>query len=119
MANKLPDTLAEFFWDCDFALLSWQDQRDFIVRRLLQSGNWQALTWLRGELGDPELRRWIEQHRGAGLSPRQLRFWEVVLDLPRPKVTRWVRSTVQQPWERRLAGEQHHTGWPFSPPPAE
>ena len=99
----LPDMLKPFFWDCDFSSLSWEQHGDFIIRRLLQSGSWQALRWLRAEVGDPELRRWIEQRHGSGLSPRQLRYWEIVLDLPHPKVTRWVRASTDQPWQRRLA----------------
>ncbi|MEW5869920.1 MAG: hypothetical protein AB1894_11635 [Chloroflexota bacterium] len=101
---SLPEFLKPHFWDCDFSALSWTDQRDFVIRRLLQSGNWQALTWLRLELGDAELRRWIEQRRGAGLSPRQLRFWEAVLEMPHAKVTRWVHDAARHPWERRLTG---------------
>ena len=99
---SLPHSLAKFFWDCDFAALSWDEHQDFITRRLLRSGDWDALTWLRGQMGDPALRQWLEQQRGAGLSPRQLRFWEAILDLPHPKVTRWVRAAAAQPWERRL-----------------
>lgn len=100
--TRLPDFLQAFFWDCDFAALSLEAQRDFIIRRLLQAGSWQALSWLRAEVGDAGLRRWIEQRRGAGLSPRQLRFWQVVLDLPRLRVTRWVQASQARPWERRL-----------------
>jgi hypothetical protein len=94
--------LITVFWDCDFSTLRWDERRDFIIRRILQSGSWDAITWLRAELGDPELSHWIEQRHGAGLSPRQLRFWEVVLDLPHPKVTRWVQHITTHPWERRL-----------------
>ena len=100
--NTLPEFLKPHFWDCDFPALSWIDQRDFVIGRILQSGSWDALTWLRAELGDPQLRRWIEQRHGAGLSPRQLRFWEVVLDLPHAKVTRWVHKAAQHPWEQKL-----------------
>ena len=98
----LPLSLQPFFWDCDFSTLSWETQRDFIIRRVLQSGSWEVVTWLRRELGDVELRRWIEQRRGAGLSPRQLRFWEATLDLPHARVTRWVQAAADQPWERRV-----------------
>jgi hypothetical protein len=102
MDSTLPSSLAEFFWDCDFTSLTWKEYGDFIIRRLLQSGSWEALTWLRNEVGDSELRQWIERRRGAGLSPRQLRFWEVVLDLPHSKVTYWMRAAVSSTWERRL-----------------
>jgi len=69
---------------------------------LLRAGSWQARIWLRGELGDVDLRRWIEEHGGAGLTPRQLRFWEALLGMPHVQVTRWVRLSSQQTWERRL-----------------
>ncbi len=98
---NLPGFLEPFFWDIDFKALTLAGQRDFIIRRLLQTGSWQALTWLRAELGDSGLRQWIEQRRGAGLTPRQLRFWAVVLDMPRSQVTRWVHTAGL--WERRLA----------------
>lgn len=101
--QPLPEFLKAGFWDCDFEALCWEKQRDFIIRRLLQAGSWQAVSWLRAELGNAELRRWIEQHHGAGLSPRQLRFWEAALDLPHAKVTRWVRRAAAQPWESRLS----------------
>ena len=101
--KPLPEFLKLFFWDVDFTALSLEAQRDFIIRRLLQAGSWQALTWLRAEIGDAALHRWIEQRRGAGLSPRQLRFWQVVLDLSRPQVTRWVHASAARPWERRLS----------------
>ncbi len=74
-----------------------------MTRRLLRHGSWQALTWLRGELGDAELRRWIEQQHGAGLTPRQLRFWELILDLPHRKVTRWVQKARASQWQERTA----------------
>lgn len=103
MPDSLPDFLKVFFWDCDFAALSLNERRDFIIRRLLQAGSWDALLWLRAEIGDAELRRWIEQRHGGGLSPRQLRFWQVILGLPRQNVNRWVRANVSHPWERRIA----------------
>lgn len=100
--GTLPELLKPYFWDCEFSALSWEGQHDFIVRRLLQSGSWQAVSWLRLELGDAELRRWLLAHRGGGLSPRQLRFWEAILGLPRAQVTRWVHTAAAQPWGRRL-----------------
>ncbi len=101
-ASTLPDLIKPFFWDSDTRALSWAEHRDFIIRRILQTGTWEALSWLRNELGDDELRLWIEKQRGGGLSPRQMRFWQVVLDLPPAKVTRWVHLAAIQPWERRL-----------------
>ncbi len=49
---NLPDLLRPFFWDQDFAALSWDNDRDFLVRRILQHGSWHAVCWLRTTLSD-------------------------------------------------------------------
>ena len=97
-----PEWLFPYFWDCAPESLSWEVDRDFIIRRVLQAGSWQALSWLREELGDILLRQWIEQHHGADLSPRQLRFWELLIDLPQAKVALWLHTATTFPWEQRL-----------------
>ena len=101
-SGALPALLQPFFWDHDFARLDWESHRDFIIRRVLQAGSWDALVWLRGELGNGSLRRWIEEQHGGGLSPRQLRFWELLLELPHAEVNRWVDAARNNPWEQRI-----------------
>ena len=100
-SNLPPDLLQPFFWDCDFTRLDWNEHRDFIIRRVLQSGSWEAITWLRRQSGDDVLRGWIEERRGGGLTARQLRFWELVLDLPHAEVNHWVGAARNTLWEQR------------------
>jgi len=100
--SPLPPPLRSLFWDCDFAQLDWQQHRDFIIRRVLAEGSWDAVCWLRNELGDPPLRDWIERHQGRSLSPQQLRFWELILDLPKESVDTWLRSEERKIWEGRI-----------------
>ena len=95
--------LRPLFWDSDFDRLTWQEHRDFVVRRVLSSGPWKAVCWLRARLGDAALRQWIERHRGRGLSSRQLRFWQLVLDLPSTLVDGWLESEGRRIWEGRTA----------------
>jgi hypothetical protein len=98
---QVPSSLRSLFWDCDFAQLDWQQHRDFIIRRVLAEGSWDAICWLRARLGDPLLREWIERHQGRSLSPQQLRFWELILELPREAVDTWLRSEERTIWEGR------------------
>jgi len=97
----LPQRLRSLFWDCDFAQLDWQQHRDFVVGRILEAGPWDAVCWLRRELGDDALRDWIERHRGRPLSGEQLRFWQVILDLPAEAVDSWLQSPERRIWEGR------------------
>ncbi len=102
ISGSLPDFLKPFFWDVDFDSLDWQSDQNFIARRILQSGSWQAVSWLRAAWGDQALRSWLEAQEGSRLTPRQLRFWELVLDLPAQEVEQWVEDARNNPWGRRI-----------------
>ncbi len=96
--NRLPPELHHLFWDCDPVSLDLQQHRNFIVRRILDRGNWDTVVWLRRNLGDAEIRDWFLRKDGGGLEPRKLRFWGLLLDLPRDKVDKWVYKARSLPW---------------------
>ena len=98
----LPEMLRAFFWDCDFTQLTLATHRDFVVERVLTAGTWDAVCWLRRAVGDAALDAWLRRHRGGSLSPQQLRFWELILDLPTELVDEWLRSEERRIWEGRL-----------------
>jgi hypothetical protein len=99
--GKLPRILRPFFWDYRFASLRWDKDRDLIVDRILTVGSWDGITWLRARFPDRELRAWIERRCGAGLSPRQLRFWELLLGLPHRLVNQWLAAPGRATRDRR------------------
>ena len=100
-ATRLPLRLRPLFWDYDFARLSWDADRDLIVGRVLAVGDWESVRWLLRRLSKPVLREWLEQREGAGLSGRQLRFWELILKLPHRQVNAWLADPGRQVWEGR------------------
>lgn len=100
--SELPTRLRQCFWDCDFSSLSWEDHRDYIIKRILTHGDWNSVRWLRVCLGDAALRRWIEENAGGGMDPRQLRFWGLILRIPEPAVDAWVAAEKQSLWGRRM-----------------
>ncbi len=101
--SELPDFVRSLFWDYDEEAVSWPHARDLIIRRVLSVGPWHAVTWLRAELGDAELRRWIEDREGRPLDPQQLRFWELILDLPSDRVERWLADEPRRIWAERTS----------------
>lgn len=98
---RLPESLRAYFWDYAFDGLSWESDRELIVRRLLTNGSWEAITWLRKRIGDGALRKWLIAHQGRGLSPRQLRFWSLVLGLPARRANAWTLAARTNPWNQR------------------
>ena len=103
--EALPKRLRPLFWEYDFTTLSWNADRDLIIARVLTAGDWEAIQWLRGQVGDNALRVWIEEHGGRGLDARRLRFWELILKLPSRKVGQWLRSEERKIWENRRRRE--------------
>ena len=88
--TALPEWLKPLFWEYDFRRLTWEADRDLIMARVLSAGDWDTVTWLLALVGKDGLRSWLTARKGRGLEPRQLRFWEVVLDLPHREVTQWI-----------------------------
>lgn len=101
MPTKLPIMLRPFFWDYEFNMLSWKKDRDLIIGRILSSGDWGAIKWLRSHMGDRSLKKWLECHEGDGLSPQQLRFWELILGIPHDQVNTWLAAERRKVWEKR------------------
>jgi len=89
------------FWDQAFDRLSWPDDRDAVTGRILAEGGAKAIRWLRERTDDNRLRAWIVDRRGRGLSARQLRYWQIVLDLPGAEVDAWIADPARKVWEER------------------
>lgn len=98
---ELPDRLMAFFWDYDPERLSWERSRPTIVLRLLESGDLQAVRWLRERMSDGEIRRFLVRRRGRGISPRRLRFWGVLVGIPRADIDEWIEAVRHNPWYDR------------------
>lgn len=99
----LPEDLEKYFWDSDFDALRWPEDAGFVLPRLLRSGGWDSVQWLRNRAGDHAIETWIRGHRGRGMSPERLRFWQLVLDLPGNEVDDWISSSASSPWRTRTA----------------
>ena len=98
--RPLPKSLRPYFWDYSFSSLSLLEDKELIIRRLLTNGSWDTICWLRKQIGDQELRDWLLAHKGRGLSPRQLRFWGVIYELPARRVNGWVRDAQNGVWKK-------------------
>jgi len=99
--TTVPGTVRACFWDVDANSLSWTGQRQLIIRRLLRSGDGHVIQWLLGHVTTAELGEWLRTHRGGGLSPQRLRYWQLILQLPATDVDAWVAKTIAQSWGAR------------------
>jgi len=100
---QLPPSVSRLFWEYQAGAVSWQDHRDFIVERVLARGDWDAIRWVRAHAGDAVVRQIVTRTRGRWLSRAQLRFWQLVLDLPDDEVAAWLGARGREIWDRRSA----------------
>lgn len=98
---RLPDRLQQYFWEYPDETLDWEHHRHTVVLRLLQAGGMDAVEWLRQQMSDDEIRDFIVHRQGRGIDPRRLRFWALVLAIPRAEVDRWISEARSNPWSRR------------------
>jgi hypothetical protein len=96
MSSVIPEHLRQYFWEYDPERLSLDESRHIVLLRLLQAGGMDAVKWLRQNASDEEIRR-----RGRGISPRRLRFWALMLNLPPVQVDEWIDAQRSDPWNRR------------------
>jgi len=98
-----PEQVRALFWDVDPATVSFREHAGFIYSRVLGSGHLDAAQWLRAHQGDEALRSWLLRTHGRSLSPRQLRLWETILQLPHDEVSAWIAEPGRQLWDRRAS----------------
>lgn len=97
----IPDHLRRYFWEYDPNALSLDGNRHTVLLRLLQEGGLDAVQWLRQNVADDEIRTMLVRRRGRGISPKRLRFWALMLNLPDAQVDAWVAAERSSPWNRR------------------
>jgi hypothetical protein len=100
--SRLPAYVRELFWEYDKSKIGWCTDRELIIDRVLASGGWDSIVWLRKRMSHEELRGWFLRTRGRALDPPRLRFWELKLGLPHRSVNEWIKIMEQNPWHRRL-----------------
>ena len=76
MRKKLLALLRPFFWDVDLTADHLQENPDWVLRRVLQFGDWNAVHHARQYFGDDAV---LLAARHRSMDARSRRFWQVVL----------------------------------------
>jgi hypothetical protein len=76
---RVPRFLRPFFWDVRLSSLSPVHHRDFILGRLLESGNQAAVVWMFQAYSRKEVVYFLARRGRDILSRRSWRFWTFVL----------------------------------------
>jgi hypothetical protein len=82
--GQLPDFLQPYFWEVDFTRLCLPQREVYVVERILEYGEDQAIHWLKETFSTETLADVVRRSRR--LSPNTANLWALVLDIPREQV---------------------------------
>ncbi|PIY68721.1 hypothetical protein COY90_04445 [Candidatus Roizmanbacteria bacterium CG_4_10_14_0_8_um_filter_39_9] len=97
----IPQSLHHFFWDVEVEKLDPEKKPYFVINRLLDKGNVEAVKWVRKNYTDKTIESAITTLRD--FSPKVARFWALYLKIPEKDVV-----CLQQPY--RKMRKMH---WPY------
>jgi hypothetical protein len=95
--ERWPTEVRGLFCDLDPDTIAPRGHRPFVIQRVLSSGGIGPFRWIRSLASDEELRRHIKGREGREIAPRRLRYFELVLGLPRAEVSAWIRRQGRSP----------------------
>lgn len=76
--------LKKYFWDTDFDKLDARAHKTYIIERLMEFGDEEAVRFLKENYSEEELRETLKASRG--LSRRSASFWAHLFDVPFNKI---------------------------------
>ena len=91
----LPEFLRKYFWDVDFDKLIMRRHRSYVLRRILDHGDQEAVAWMRRNFDGSEIRQCVTSARD--LSRKSANYWALVLDVPRERLRCLNRRSLQEP----------------------
>ncbi len=78
---KIPKEWHQYFWEVEPEKVDLEKNDYYVIGRVLEHGNMEAVRKLRRFYGDQRLRQFLLSTYARGLSKRIMRFWQVVLNL--------------------------------------
>lgn len=90
---KLPLFLRKYFWDTDFNALDPARNSSYVIVRLLEHGDVQAIRWLSQHMSKRKMKEVIVRSRE--LSRRSANFWSLILHVDKEQM-RCMKKSYQK-----------------------
>jgi hypothetical protein len=93
--KRLPLFLKKYFWDIDFKQPSLPKHRIYILRRILEYGDAQAVSWMENNFDRLEIVNALTEFRGY--SRKSANFWAFALEIPKEEVLCLKKPSLKAP----------------------
>ena len=81
--KMLPKFLKKYFWDVDFNKLEVDKSRLFVLRRILEYGDEQAVQWMNNNFSRNEITKLLSFAR---INPQSANYWALVLGIKKENI---------------------------------
>src|SRR3989344_3420607 len=98
--SKLPKSFEKYFWDVEVSKLDLEKKHSFVIQRLLDKGDDEAVRWVRKNYSEEEVENTLTTFRD--FDPKIASFWALFLNIPRERI-----PCLQIPFLQR-----HKMHWP-------
>lgn len=99
--KRIPKKFYQYFWDVDVKKLNPQKYPYFVIARLLDKGDIEAVRWVRKHFDDNLVKETLKKYRDFSLKSAS--FWATIYQVPKTQV-----KCFQQPY---LSMRKKH--WPY------
>lgn len=82
--KKLPEFLKKYFWDVEFEKIALKKRRVYVLRRILEHGDEEAVSWMWKNFKKSEIKNVLSNYRGY--SQKSANFWALLLNVPSEEV---------------------------------
>ena len=80
----LPKFLNKYFWDIDAGNLKPEEYPYFVIERILEYGDKNAVKWMFQNFQKSQIKKTLSTRRG--LSSKSAIFWSLLLGVPKDKI---------------------------------
>lgn len=84
IAKRIPRRLWKYFWDIDVKKLNPAKKPYFVISRLLDKGDVEAVKWVRENFKEDKIKETFKKIRG--FNPKVGSFWSLFLHIPKEQV---------------------------------
>lgn len=78
---KIPQEWHKYFWEVQAENVDLDEYPYYVMERVLEHGNFEAVRKVRRYYGDERLKAFLLSTYARGLSKPTMRFWQVILNL--------------------------------------
>lgn len=82
--TQIPAFLKPYFWEIDFAGLSLPERETYVIERVLEYGNDQAIRWLKVNFTPETIAAVVRRSRR--ISKNTANIWALVLNIPKEQI---------------------------------